>query len=162
MEETEYANSLVEVKEVLSRLSKEYYDKIPKDVIQTIEENKSSDYKWEYDDSLELKDQNISRSAMILLSFINEEYLLNEKQKEYMEKIYAENEAKLEEKKREQFNPDNIFKNKIETEDQDSINNSNTETAENTESKESTALIEVNDKKWYSKIVNFFKNIFRK
>ena len=147
MEETEYANSLVEVKEVLDRLSTENYNKIPKEVIQAIEENKSKDYEWEYNDDLKLKDQNISEKAIIILSYINEEYLLNEEQKELMQRIYRENERKLQEEKKEKYKTEDLFKNK------------HTKIIENTEE---TALVVRKDDRWYSKFIKFIKNIFGK
>ena len=91
---------LVEVDVILHYLSRENYQKIPKEIIQAIKDNMDKDYTWEYDESKELKDQDVSRDTIAFLSYINTEYLLNDEQKAYMERLYQENEQK---KLQEQF-----------------------------------------------------------
>ena len=103
---------LAEVDVILNYLSQENYQKIPKEIIQAIKENMDKDYIWEYDKSKELEDQDVSRDTIAFLSYINMEYLLDEKQKEYMEKMYESNERKLEEEKAKQYSVDDIFKRK--------------------------------------------------
>ena len=106
----DYNKRLVEVDEVLKYLSEEDLSKIPEDIRQAIKENKDKEYVWKYDDTKPLKDQNISRDTIILLSYLNMEYLLNEEQKELMQKIHDFNERKSEEAKAEKFRVDDLFK----------------------------------------------------
>ena len=47
-----------------------------------------------FDETKELKDQNLSRDTIIILSHLNMEYLLNEEQKKLMEQIHEFNEKK--------------------------------------------------------------------
>lgn len=77
----DYNKRLVEVDEILNYLSEEDLLKIPEEVRNTIKENKDKEYVWKYDVSKELKEQNLSRDTIILLSYLNMEYLLNEEQK---------------------------------------------------------------------------------
>ena len=95
----DYEKRLVELDEVLNYLSKEDLAKIPEDIRQAIKENKSAEYTWEYDEEKSLKEQNLPRDTVILLPYLNMEYLLNKEQKELMEKIHLENEKKLERQK---------------------------------------------------------------
>lgn len=106
----EYNKRLVEVDEVLKHLSEEDYKKIPEEIIQVIRENKDENYIWKYDESKELKDQLLSRDTIAFLSYLNIEYLLNEKQKDLMKQIYVLKERKIEEEKSKQYSVDNLFK----------------------------------------------------
>ena len=107
----DYNKRLVEVDEILNYLSEEDYEKIPKDIIEVIKENKDTEYTWKYDTSKSLKEQDVSRDTIAFLAYLNMEYLLNEQQKNLMQKIHEENEKKLELEKSEKYNPDDLFKN---------------------------------------------------
>jgi len=85
---------LVEVDVILNYLSQENYAKIPQEIIKAIKENMDKDYTWEYDESKKLEDQDLNRDTVAMLAYINTEYLLNDEQKAYMEKMYQENEQK--------------------------------------------------------------------
>ena len=43
--------------------------------------NKDKEYFWKYDEKKPLKEQDVSRDTIAFLSYLNMEYLLNEKQK---------------------------------------------------------------------------------
>ena len=90
----DYSKVLVEVDEVLKHLSKADLAKIPDDVKNEIRKNKSRQYKWKYDITKTLTEQNWSRDAIILLSYLNTEYLLNDEQKELMQQIHEFNSRK--------------------------------------------------------------------
>ena len=140
----DYNKRLVEVDEILNYLSNEDLLKIPEDVRQAIKDNKDKEYIWKYDISKELKDQGLSKDTIILLSYLNMEYLLNQEQKQFMKELHAFNEKKLEQKKSKQYNPDDIFKNKDIEEIQDT---------------EWQSLI-VYKENIFTKIINKIKNIF--
>ena len=111
MKVMELKKCLVELDEVLKQLPKEYIEKIPEDILKGIEEKKDKEYVWKYDKNKELKKQNLDRDTIILLSYLNMEYLLNSKQRDFMQNIHMQNEQKLEFKKKEKYNSDNLFKN---------------------------------------------------
>ena len=104
--------SLAEVYEVLKHLSQIEYNKIPKETIDIIVQNKDNNYKWKYDENKILSEQNLSREAVAILSYINLEYLLNNEKRKLMEEIYEMNEKKLEEKKSELYKTEELFKSK--------------------------------------------------
>lgn len=105
----DYSKRLVEVDEILNYLIKEDYEKIPKEIIQAIKENKDKNYTWKYDETKTLKEQKISRETISILSYINMEYLLNEEQKKLMKKIHQLNQEKYEQENVANCNVDNIF-----------------------------------------------------
>lgn len=136
---------LTEVYEILKHLSSENFNKIPSNVINLIKTNKDDKYVWNYDTTKSLTEQNISRDAVAVLSYINMEYLLNNQQREFIENLHRRNEEVLEQLKRKRYNSDNLFNNKTRH------TNINTD----------IALIEYPKEKWYkrlfSKIVIFLK-----
>lgn len=139
----EYNKRLVEVDEILNYLSEEDLMKIPENVRQIIKENKDKEYTWQYDETKPLKEQNISRDTIAFLSYLNMEYLLNEEQKQYMQQLHKLNEMKLE--KEEKYSGEDLFKDRSEKVEQ--VSNSVALTAY----KES----------FFTKIKNWFKNLFQ-
>ena len=144
----EYNKRLVEVSVILNHLNKSDYDKIPKEVIDRIEKNKDTEYIWYYDETKDLKDQKVSKDTIAILSYINMKYLLNEEQRKFVEEVFKENQKKIENIKREKYNPDNIFKNIKE-----SICK---------EEKNISSMIEVKEEKWYKKIFKLIKEYIYK
>ena len=110
-----YNQRLVEVDEVLKHLSQEYYDKIPTELISIIKNNMDSNYTWDYIETKPLSEQKLPKETIAILSYINMEYLLTSVQKEELENIHKKNELKTQNILYEQYNPDNIFKNKKNT-----------------------------------------------
>lgn len=137
----EYKKCLVELDEILKYLSQEDLAKIPEEIRKAIKEKKDMQYNWEYDESKELKDQNINRKTIAMLSYLNMEYLLNKEQKRFLEELHMANENKNEKEKAKKYGINNIFNNNV---------------------KEETALQEVKEKKWYEKLLSFLKKIIRK
>ena len=108
----EYNKRLVEVSVILKHLNKNEYDKIPKELIDRIEKNKDLEYIWNYNETKDLKNQNVSKDTIAILSYINMQYLLNEDQKKFVQEIFSENQKKIENIKKEKYDTDNLFKNK--------------------------------------------------
>ena len=104
----DYNKRLVEVDEILRYLSEEDLLKIPENVRQTIKDNKSKEYIWKYDETKPLKEQNVSRDTIAILSYLNMEYLLNDEQRRLMQQIHELNEKKIKEVKKYELN--DLFK----------------------------------------------------
>lgn len=119
---------------------------IPSNVINLIKENKDEKYIWKYDVTKSLTEQNVSRDAVAVLSYINMEYLLNDQQREFIENLHKQNEEDLEQLKREKYNSDNLFNNK----------------PRNTNINKDTALIEYPKEKWYKRFVIRIVQLFKR
>lgn len=135
-----YARAYTEVLEILKHIPEDEYNVIPKTEIQFYENNCDKNYKYEYNESLELKDQTISREANAVIVSIYMNYFANDRQKSIINQILKQNEIKAEEEKREKNNPDNIFKSE----------------------KSENLPIEINQEKenFFRRIINKLKNIF--
>lgn len=135
---------LVEVEYILRKLEEKYIKKIPQEIWDYIEENKDKNYIFKYDDSRNLLEQNLNIDTISILTYINIEYLLDEKQKMEMIEFLKKDESIAEQEKAKLYNPDDLFKAKKENKEQE------------------TSLIEVKITKWYEKFFVFFKNMFKK
>ena len=150
----DYNKRLVEVDEILNYLSEEELMKIPEDIRQVIKENKDKEYTWNYNEEKLLKEQNVCRDTIAILSYLNMEYLLNEQQKELMNEIHRVNEQ---EKMQKEYSTDNqydyedLFKKKEKTEEIEEI-----------DSKKEVALIEIKKETFFRKLINKLKLFFKK
>lgn len=106
-----------EVDKILSLMEEEYVNKIPSKVLEFIKREKLDDYLPNIKADIPLTEQNLKRDTMIMLAVLNLNYWCeSEKEKQEFLDELAKNEKErkaLEEK----YNPDNIFKSKINNED---------------------------------------------
>lgn len=135
---------LVEVEAVLERLEDKYKKKIPSEIWEYIKQNKDTTYDFYFDDNKPLENQKLNIDTIAMLTYINMEYLLDEEQKKEMLRLLIEDEAFAEEKKKEQYKTEDLFKNRKVIRQQE------------------TSLVEIKKKKWYEKVISFFKNMFKK
>ena len=131
----------VEVYEILKQMPTESVLKIPEDIRNYIRDNRDEEYRWNYDKTKDFKNQNINEDTLVMLAYLNTEYMLDEKQKQLMKQIYKINQQKLEKEKGEKYNSDSLFKK-----------SNNKEENRITEYKEGL----------FAKIKRMFKNLFKK
>ena len=79
------------------------------------------------------------------------EYLLNEKQKQFMQQMHEMNERKLEEEKAEKYKVDDLFKRNVTKQEEQ----------KNEEVVQETALVEYKES-FFAKIVNKIKSFFKR
>ena len=147
----EYANAYSEVLEILRYISKEDYEKIPNSKIELFETNHNKDYKFKYNPNKTLDEQNVSKIAKAIIAILFRDYWATETQKEKIIKKQNYDRMKLEQEKRDRYNPDNLFENS----EKNVIMN-------NTNNVEKLDLVEVKNNKWHKKVFMFFANLFRK
>lgn len=143
----EYANAYSEVLEVLNNMSKEDYNKIPKDMLEMFKTNCNNEYQFRYDLNKKFEQQEISKRAKLILAILFRDYWATPYQKERIQAKERYDWQKIEEEKKNNYNHD-IFKknNKIDNKENESIENN--------------LPIEVKKEHFYNKIINFFKKIF--
>lgn len=141
-----YAKAYTEVIEIINHFSEEEYKKIPKEKIEYYENNKDKNYIFKIDPNIDLDKQNISKKAYSILVSLFRDYFATDIQKQILDDLLMQNEQKLEEEKLIKYNPNEIFRK-----DKNSK-----------EKIEEVSLIIVEKEKWYKKIFNYFKNIFKK
>ena len=143
MEKT-YEESLSEVYKIIEHLEYEEYNKIPKKFLDKMYENMDKDYYFKIIVDEDFVDNQITQNAKEILALIYRDYLVTPQEREQLLKEEAEEERKIEQKLREKYNPDNIFKNNKQYDSQEEL-----------------SLVAKEDNVWYkkliSKIIDFFK-----
>ena len=143
MVDEEYKKSCTEVLEILSYLSKEDYKKIPTDVINALEYDKDLNYNFKYDVNRTLDEQGVLNTTKIIIAMFFRDYWATEKQRNIILNYEKNCRNKLEEEKRKEHNPNEIFKIKED---------------ENNKKKANQALIEIKKEKWYKKVIRQYIN----
>ena len=111
-----YKKAYTELNEVFKKLSTEELSKIPNQLIDNVKANMDMDYVWKYDDSKKIEDQDFLTETKALIVEIYERYLCPEDKKEFWKKYDQVCLNMIEEKRRQEYNPDNIFsRNKKES-----------------------------------------------
>ena len=111
MIDTKYANAYVEVLEILKYISREDYNKIPKNKIELFQINANNDYHFTYTPEKTLNEQNVSKIAKGIIAILFRDYWATDIQKKKI--IEKQNyDRRIKEEQKIKFNPDNIFKNK--------------------------------------------------
>lgn len=113
---TKYKNAYTEVYAILEQLDEEEYNQIPSEVITAIRENRNTEYEFELDEELELKEQELLPETKAILFNIFRDYLSTPEQKEKIIKMQVEERRKNEQNKSEQYNSD-LFASKKKVQD---------------------------------------------
>lgn len=147
-----YKKAYTEVIEIIKYFPKEEYDKIPLEKINYYKENMDKNYNFQIDPNIELEKQNISKEANAILVTLFNDYFATDRQKEVLNNLLKQNQQKLEIRKYEEYNPNNLFM-------QSTIKQQNTETLQ--ENQKEISLVEIKES-FFTKFINFIKNIFKR
>ena len=143
----ERANAYSEINVILDMIHPRYRDKIPKKLRKLFFDEMNKNYKPQIRADIPLKHQKINKKTFTILAMLNLNYWCDSPEhKEELIELYNKNEKFRQEKIREKYNPDNIFKNKDIT--AETINT----TMEMIEYKETI----------FERILNIIKSIFMK
>lgn len=108
----EYARAYREVIEILSHVPDEDIKKIPKEKINFYRANMDKTYNYKLDETKAFEQQEMSDITKAVLANIFRDYWATPYQKQRIKAKEKHDLEKIEEQKREKYNPDNIFKNK--------------------------------------------------
>ena len=145
--------AFAEVNEIIKLMPLELVKKIPSKFREMIVEEKDNNYIPDIKESIEkckLKNETIIILGLIYRDFLcspDERKKLQEKDARELQEV----QKAVEEEIRERYNPDDIFKKR---------NQNNIEESNNKE--ENTSMIVIQEEKWYQKIFNLIKGLFRK
>jgi len=142
----EYAMAYKEVIEILKYVPDEDVKKIPEEKLEFYKNNMDNEYNYKIDMTKEFEEQEMSDITKAILANIFRDYWATPYQKERIEAKEKYDLEKLEEEKREKYNPDNIFKNKT----QETV-------VENT-----NLPMVIKKETFFKKLINFIKGLFNK
>ena len=143
--ENNYNKAYVEVLEVLKYIPKEDLKKVPKDIIETLENKKDMEYKYELNKNVAFENQILMQETKAILANFFRDYWATPEQRN----------AIKEKERKEEWEEE---QNKIKI-DYDAVFKRNTKLAP---PKQETKIVVVEEKKWYEKFVDWIKNIFKR
>lgn len=127
----------VEVLEVLKYMESKYIKKIPKKMIEHFEKNKAEDYIIQINPKIPLKEQTLLKGTLEILALLNLKYWCeNEEEKSKLIQKYNENNIRYQ----NMYDIEKIFEKR---------------------KKEQNPIVEYKETKWYNKIIEKIKEIFR-
>lgn len=109
---TEYRVAYSEVLEILKYISIEEFNKIPSNMIEMFKENASMENKFTYNPNKSLKEQEVSDIARTIIAILFRDYWATDIQREKILIKQSQERNKIQE---ELYNPNNLFKNKKTT-----------------------------------------------
>ena len=144
------SQAFAEVYDIINHFDKELYVKIPQNFISMIYKNRDLNYNVNIDYTKTINEQELLRETRVILSLIYRDYLCTKEQQEEIilqdEKELEKQEAELREKYQIDFEK---LKNKRDRKEDAHEENEN-------------ALIEVQEEKWYKKIITKILNFFKR
>ena len=131
-------------------------NKVPKKLREYFKKEKDNTYTKTINPNIPIKEQNLKEETLALIAMLNLQYWCeDEEEKRRLKKIYSDNEIKHQQKLREMYNPEDVFKTKQK---QEQIENE----ISSEEIKENVAMIEYKKETFIDKIKKFFKKIFKR
>lgn len=148
----EYMEAFTEVNEIIKMMPEELVNKIPNKFREMIEEERYKEYVPNIQEPLEKC--KLKNETIIILGLIYRDFLCSPEERKRLQekdaKELAEVQKAIEKENREKYNPDDIFKNRRQ---------SNIEQTQQIQ--EDNSMIVVKEEKWYQKIFNIIKGIFK-
>lgn len=119
------------------------FNNLPDDKQIFIREKRAQNYKFDYNKNMPLEEQIQDKETRIVLSYLFLKYINKDKQiKQVLLDTYKKNELEYQQKIKEEYNPDNLFKKREMK-------------------KEEQSLVVIPKEKWYIKIISFLKNMMK-
>lgn len=151
--EKKYAKAYTEVLKILEHIPQEEYNRIPKTEIKFYENNCDKTYKFDYDETVSVDKQQISKEANTVIVAIYMNYFASSRQNSIINEILKQNSIKAEQEKNKKYDVDKIFKN-----NKYGIDNSK---ADKTEELGENLPVNINKKEnFIKKIINKIKSYF--
>ena len=110
--ESNYTQALSEVWEILKYSEKSIIEKIPQEFMEFIIENKDTDYKCNIDFESENWEETVKPEAQSIIAFIYRDYICSSEKRKILIAEEIQEEMQSEEKIRQDYKYDDIFKNK--------------------------------------------------
>lgn len=151
--EDNFSKACKEIVEILRFVPDKEVSKIPKEMREMFEDEMDKNYKFTINTEISIEEQVLLNETKAILSNIFRDYWASPYQRKKIIEKQKKDRKILEQQKREIYNPDDIFKRKSTLEIKETIDGNN--------SYDKNLPVEVNKEKFYQKIVDFIKMIFR-
>ena len=142
---SKYDNAFTEVYTILSYLDIDEYKKIPKEIIEVIENNMNNDYEYEMNEDVDLNKQPMLPETKAILFNLFRDYLSTPEQRKKIINMQKKDMQKIEDDKRKKYSA-NVF---------DNVSNDKNTKLEN----DNESLVKVNNN-IFKKIMDGIKKFF--
>lgn len=105
-----YIKAYTEVNCLLEYLPQSYIDKLPKKLIEIIQNQSNEQYNINIDTNKSLLEQEFSQKTKDLIAVIKYNYWSTDEEKQQLKQIFYENENRYQKELLEKYNPNDIFK----------------------------------------------------
>lgn len=105
-----YIKAYTEVNCLLEYLPQSYIDKLPKKLIELIQNQSNEQYNINIDTNKSLLEQEFSQKTKDLIAVIKYNYWSTDEEKQQLKQIFYENENRYQKELLEKYNPNDIFK----------------------------------------------------
>ena len=137
-----------ELYQILTLLGEEYIEKLPHNLPKLLEENRNLEYIPQYTGKIPFNQQQVRKETLAILALIHLNYWCeDDEEKQKLLQMLNKNEQSFQEELREQYNPDEIFKDRKRT----GI----------LQEQENMALVLIKEN-WCKKMIKKIKDIFKK
>lgn len=163
-EEKEYRCAYKEIVTILDIFSEEIGDLIPNEKVEFYRSNMDENHVFEYDETKEIVEQNILYPTRCILANLFRDYIATEEDRAEILKEEQEELKQIEDEKRRKYNPDDIFKNNINKENETSIKVSQIKVEEISTNTE--MMVKDENASWFikikNKIISFIEKILKR
>lgn len=122
-DEIHYKSAFKELLVILNYIPKADYEKIPENIIEILKCNADNTYNFKLDLGKSINEQRISELTKAMIENFYRDYWVTDIERKMIVNEEKIKRQEIEEEKKQQFNPDNIFKNKTKQEKQHIENN---------------------------------------
>lgn len=154
-----FAKAYKEIDVIIGHLNEEDKNKIPKDFIEMIEFKMDKNYVFNYDVTKDLSEQNLLRETLSILAYIYINYIGEYNEVKQIKAQFKKDIIQHEVAKKALYEKNNANVDMFNKKSNAKQPNGNTVNPEKFE--QEVSLMDSKQDKWYSKIVSFFKNIFK-
>ena len=154
-----FAKAYKEIDVIIGHLNEEDKNKIPKDFIEMIEFKMDKNYVFNYDVTKDLSEQNLLRETLSILAYIYINYIGEYNEVKQIKAQFQKDIIQHEVAKKALYEKNNSNVDMFNKKSNVKQPNGNTVKTEKFE--QEVSLMDSKQDKWYSKIVSFFKNIFK-
>ena len=153
MKHDNYAKACTEVLMLIPYIDKQYSKKISSNFISLMKEISDKEYTPDIDINKKIKEQKLLKETRAILALIYRDYICTKEERETLLLQEKEESERIEKEKQEKYNID--FEKIAEKRREKSI-------IEKVQTESPNALIEVQEEKWYKKIISKILNFFKR
>lgn len=153
MNHDNYAKACTEVLMLIPYIDKQYSKKISSNFISLMKEISDKEYTPDIDINKKIKEQKLLKETRAILALIYRDYICTKEERETLLLQEKEESERIEKEKQEKYNID--FEKIAEKRREKSI-------IEKVQTESPNALIEVQEEKWYKKIISKILNFFKR